>query len=172
MPFANRFTIHIIAAVAEYEAKLISERTRAAFAVARARGKKFGGPMRADCREYFKGGTIASAIARTERAKARARDMAPLLRELREAGLSLHAMARELTAMEVPTPQRARQWYPREVRRLFDYAGEKLPMPRGDKAFRMQHAVRTPAASASSLATAALASPRSHRVTRRKQASG
>jgi Resolvase, N terminal domain len=34
MPLANQFTIHILAAVAEYEANLISERTRAAFAAA------------------------------------------------------------------------------------------------------------------------------------------
>jgi DNA invertase Pin-like site-specific DNA recombinase len=42
MPLANRFTIHILAAVAEYEARLISERTKAAFAAAEARGRKFG----------------------------------------------------------------------------------------------------------------------------------
>ena len=44
MPLANRFTIHILAAVAEYEARLISERTKAAFAAAKARGRKFGNP--------------------------------------------------------------------------------------------------------------------------------
>jgi Resolvase, N terminal domain len=41
MPLANRFTIHILAAVAEYEARLISEGTKAAFAAAEARGCKF-----------------------------------------------------------------------------------------------------------------------------------
>jgi DNA invertase Pin-like site-specific DNA recombinase len=44
MPLANRFTVHILAAVAEYEARLISERTKAAFAAAKARGRKFGNP--------------------------------------------------------------------------------------------------------------------------------
>jgi DNA invertase Pin-like site-specific DNA recombinase len=141
MPLANRFTIHLIAAVAEYEAKLISERTKAAFAVAKARGKKRGGPRRADFRDYFKGGSAASAIARSERANARARDMAPLLRELRDAGHSLCAIARKLTAMEIPTPSsRGKQWYPAVVRRHFVYAGEKLPKRRGDKAPRVAHA--------------------------------
>jgi DNA invertase Pin-like site-specific DNA recombinase len=44
MPLANRFTIHILAAVAEYEARLISERTKAAFAAAKVRGRTFGNP--------------------------------------------------------------------------------------------------------------------------------
>jgi DNA invertase Pin-like site-specific DNA recombinase len=44
MPLANRFTIHILAAVAEYEERLISERTKAAMAAAKARGRKFGNP--------------------------------------------------------------------------------------------------------------------------------
>ena len=44
MPLANRFTIHILAAVAEYEARLISERTRAAFSAAKAQGEEVRQP--------------------------------------------------------------------------------------------------------------------------------
>ena len=82
-PQANRLTLHIMAAVAEHEAKMISERTKAALAAAKARGVKLGG---------FRGNIgkpIDPAVgraARTKQANARADDVLPIINELRAAG--------------------------------------------------------------------------------------
>ncbi|GAB6852512.1 recombinase family protein [Paraburkholderia kururiensis] len=45
---AGRFTFHLLAALAEFERGLISERTRAGIAAARARGKQIGRPLALD----------------------------------------------------------------------------------------------------------------------------
>jgi DNA invertase Pin-like site-specific DNA recombinase len=98
-PLANRFTLHILAAVAEYEVWLMAERTRAALAAAKARGVKLGRPRRSDWRAHCKQGNAASTAARLKRARARALDLAPLVCGLRDRGKSVGAIAVELTRL-------------------------------------------------------------------------
>src|ERR1700730_15097149 len=84
----------ILAAVAEHEREMISERTKAALQAAKARGVKLGGPR-------------LPAINETRRADAleRARAIAPILSEL--TGMSARAVAAELNARRVETPSGA-----------------------------------------------------------------
>jgi len=63
-PFASRLTLHILAIVAEDEARRISERTKAALQAAKARGKKLGSPIAAQ--------TVAMATAARSRYAAEA----------------------------------------------------------------------------------------------------
>ena len=95
------FMLHIYAALAEKERRLISERTKQALASARARGKKLGGLREA--------GREAKAAA-----AARAQELAPLFEEL--AGLSARELARVFNERGVPTP-RGKPWSPVTVLR-------------------------------------------------------
>jgi DNA invertase Pin-like site-specific DNA recombinase len=126
MPLANRFTIHILAAVAEYEARLISERTKAAFATAKAHGRKFGNPNPTTHR-FSDAARKAQVRAVREKAKARALNYLPLLCELRDRGETVHGIALQLTAMGIETPRDRAVWRDRMVTRLFEYAGERRP---------------------------------------------
>src|SRR5579863_3779803 len=79
-PHANRFTIHILAAVAEYESRLNSERMKEAIAARRERGAVTAPSTYKDFRRFPPGCQRASAIVRKARSEARARDLAPLVR--------------------------------------------------------------------------------------------
>jgi DNA invertase Pin-like site-specific DNA recombinase len=111
-PFASRLTLHILAAVAEDEARRISERTKAALAAAKARGKKLGSPVAAN--------TIAQARAAksTYAAKANATTQA-VIREIKASGIdTLAGIARTLQARGIKTPRGNIEWQPVQVARL------------------------------------------------------
>ncbi len=86
MPAANDLTVGIIALVAEAERDLITLRTREALAAAKARQVKLGNPNGAAAlRRAGKGGApLRMAVSRN--ADAFARDLAPVLAEIRAAG--------------------------------------------------------------------------------------
>lgn len=106
MPDANRLTIHVLAAVAEHEREMISQRTKAALAQAKTRGTKLGNPRAAE--------SIAGARAAREFPKPPAKVL-KLITDQRAAGASLREIARELNQLGIKTP-RGYQWYACTVR--------------------------------------------------------
>jgi len=117
-PHANRLTIHILAAVAEDEARRISERTKAALAAAKARGTKLGG-LRGDG-SHLRGHHEKGLDAIKKRAAARAREIEPVIAEIRSSGLTAaRAIAAELNRRGILTP-RSGIWHAASVSRLLD----------------------------------------------------
>lgn len=112
-PHATRFTIHILAAVAEHEAEQISARTKAALAAAKARGTKLGG---------YRGGPVpdgALGVAALQaRSKAFAARVRPTVEALRAEGKSLRQIAADLTQQGIPTPRPGGAWTASTVRRV------------------------------------------------------
>ena len=117
MPAANRMTVGIMAMVAENEAEAISARTKAALAAAKRRGVKLGRPANLTDR-WRRQGAIVSAKVRGAKASQRARDLAPIIEELRRAGAgSLRELARGLNSQGWTTP-RGGEWSSTQVQRV------------------------------------------------------
>lgn len=109
----GRFMLQQMAAVAELEAGLISARTKAALAAAKARGQRLGG---------HRGGSLsidAQALGRDEQSRLadrRAADLAPLLKQLRAKGItSPTEVARALTEQGIPTARGGATWLAPQV---------------------------------------------------------
>ena len=105
MPAANRLTIQIMAVIAENEARMISERTKAALAAAKARGVVLGN--RASL-------IAAQPLAREvimKQADRHADNVLPTLRQIVKSGVrSVHVAAEQLNQRGVKTV-RGGQWH-------------------------------------------------------------
>ncbi|MBU4524053.1 MAG: recombinase family protein [Desulfomicrobium sp.] len=99
MPDANRLTVHILAAVAEDEARRISERTKAALAAKKARGERMGNPQ---SHETLNAPRIAKADAFAE-------SMRSTMEDFLRRGLSQKKMADELNARNIKSA-RGKSW--------------------------------------------------------------
>jgi DNA invertase Pin-like site-specific DNA recombinase len=114
---AGRFTLQQMAAVAELEAGMISARTKAALAAAKARGKKLGG--RRDGQVLTDATRAAGRGSMARQSRDRASELAPIIAELRAAGItSLGRIAKELTSRGIPTARGGAVWQEVQVSRV------------------------------------------------------
>jgi DNA invertase Pin-like site-specific DNA recombinase len=117
-PTANKFTIHIFAALAEYERTLISQRTTAALAAIKVKGRALGKPENLNPVEASRGRSMGRA-SRTRKADLFALELAPMIRECQEHGMSLSRIAGHLNDRHILTASgKAGTWRPQTVRNV------------------------------------------------------
>jgi DNA invertase Pin-like site-specific DNA recombinase len=116
----GKFVLITMANVAELEAGLISERTKAALKAAKARGVKLG-----------RHGAEVLAPKYRDEARQRAKEIEPLIRELQEKGYSRNRIAIELNKRKVPTARGGR-WDHSSVRNVLNRVQVASTLDRGD----------------------------------------
>ena len=126
LPSANRLTLHIMAAMAEHEREMISQRTKAALAAKKARGEQlgFGNPARTDAKACGDKGRVkavaVSALVRGRSADAHAADIRPVIQSIMADGkTSLRAIAQALNERGERTA-RGGEWQAESVRRVLN----------------------------------------------------
>lgn len=105
MPHATDFQLHIFAALAQEERRLISERTRSALAEAKKRGVELG--------KFSK----VLAVRHRHEADQRAQILASTVMPMVDSGLSISEIARRLNALGVTTA-RGKPFHTQQVQNL------------------------------------------------------
>jgi DNA invertase Pin-like site-specific DNA recombinase len=116
MPDANEFTIHIFAALAQQERKMISERTKSALASAKAKGAKLGTPSNFSEEGRRKGNEMMKTKAQNNLNNKRAIGYIKLLRE--KEGFTYQQIADRLNENGYVTA-RGKLFYSITVKRLY-----------------------------------------------------
>ena len=107
MPHADKFQLHIYAALAEQEREFISKRTKAALRAAKERGVKLGGA---------RPGAESRHKAVRDTADANAKRVSATIKAKRAAGMTYREIADQLNGMGVRTARQGR-WYAATVQR-------------------------------------------------------
>jgi DNA invertase Pin-like site-specific DNA recombinase len=124
MPQAGKFTLHIMAAVAEQEADMIAERTRKAMQTAKGRGTLLG--RRDDSiAAYASKGNEISAKVRSAFATRKAEDLRPAIAQIQETirkskggDPTLREIAAAMNKRRIPTPRKGGTWSAVKVQRI------------------------------------------------------
>ena len=118
---AGKFMLTMLAAVAEFERGMISQRTKAALAAAKARGVKLGtNNLPESSRETARRANEASQ----RYARERAIRIAPYIHQARKAGAGTYdEIAKALEARGIKTPGGRTNWSPTQVARVLERAG-------------------------------------------------
>lgn len=112
MPEADRTWLQMSAVFAEWEARKISERTKAALSAAKARGVRLGCPTPA-------AGSAAGNAKIQARAEAYAARVLPIIQSIKAQGFStLREIAAALAERGVQTPRGNTEWRPAQVARI------------------------------------------------------
>src|SRR5712672_2586388 len=118
MPMANRLTVHVLAAVAEHEREMISQRTTAALAAAKVRGVKLGNPNGARALRGL--GNAHAIVGAKAKADAHMARVVPVIETIRgEGATSLRGIAEQLNRQGILTA-RGGPWYATTVKNLLD----------------------------------------------------
>lgn len=120
MPQADSSMVGFMAIIAQHERRMISERTKAALAAAKARGVKLGNPENLSNQKL---GSERGNAAKAEKAQSRAADLLPVIADIRAEGhATLTAIASALNARGFRTA-RGGDWAPTQVARVLAHQG-------------------------------------------------
>ncbi len=119
MPDASPFELHIRVAIAEEEARAISQRTKAALAAAKARGVKLGGTRGAPPPDGIAGSKAAAAARRLTADHAAHRAAGAIVAVRADIGddASLNAVAAAMSQRGIAKPRGGSAWTATDVRR-------------------------------------------------------
>ncbi len=116
MPSANNFTIHIFAALAEQEAKLISTRTKQALAELKKKGIKLGNPDNLTTEARNRG---VQAIKENALSNDRNRQAQSIIGSCKEKGMTYREIAAYLNELNFKT-RYGKQFLPSTVHQLYN----------------------------------------------------
>lgn len=121
MPSADTFMTQIYAAVAQQERKMISERTKAALAAAKARGVKLGGNRGKITELQQRAASLKGAITRKNQADAFALELAPMIKNYQQQRLNLSQIAASLNSSHILTARgKGGKWTAQAVKNVMN----------------------------------------------------